>query len=281
MQELNGLNLILHLFPPIYCQRMQFQGAANFRHRIVLSVLSGKSVLIKDIRKDDEEPGLKNFEASFLRLVEQISDGCRIEINETGTVIKFRPGIIMGGSITHDCGTARCMGWFIEGIIPMAIFAKAPLSVNMTGITNDDTDLSVDILRNVTFPLLKNFNLNGLSLEIKKRGAHPNGGGEAHLYIPIAREIQPLNITDMGLIKRVRGVGYCSKISPSILARLVDTTRSVLNQYLPDVYIHTDHYKGKDSGLSAGYSLALYAGEGNKQYDCVLRHCYAQLMRIH
>jgi RNA 3'-terminal phosphate cyclase-like protein len=240
---------------------MQFQGAASFRHRIVLSVLSGKSVLIKDIRKDDEEPGLKSFEASFLRLVEQMSDGCSIEINETGTVIKFRPGIVMGGNITHDCGTSRAIGWFVEGIIPMAIFAKAPLSLNMTGITNDDTDLSVDILRNVTFPLLKNFNLAGLSLEIKKRGAHPNGGGSVHLFVPIAREIQPINITDMGLIKRVRGVGYCSKISPSILARLVDTTRNVLNQYLPDVYINTDHYKGKDSGLSAGYSLALFAGE--------------------
>ena len=163
--------------------------------------------------------------------------------------------------MTHDCGTARSIGWYIEGIIPLAIFAKAPLNVNMTGITNDDTDLSVDILRNVTFPLLKNFNLNGLSLEIKKRGAHPNGGGAVHLFIPITREIQPINITDMGLIKRIRGVGYCSKISPSILARLVDTTRSVLNQYIPDVYIHTDHYKGKDSGLSAGYSLALFAGE--------------------
>lgn len=239
---------------------MQFQGAGSFRHRIVLSVLSGKSVLIKDIRNDDDEPGLKSFEASFLRLVEQMSDGCRIEINETGTVIKFRPGIIMGGNITHDCGTTRSIGWFIEGIIPMAIFAKAPLSVNMTGITNDDTDFSVDILRNVTFPLLKNFNLTGLSLEIKKRGAHPNGGGAVHLFIPISREIQPINITDMGLIKRVRGIGYCSKISPSILARLVDTTRNVLNQYLPDVYIHTDHYRGKDSGLSAGYSLALFAG---------------------
>jgi RNA 3'-terminal phosphate cyclase-like protein len=65
----------------------------------------------------------------------------------------------------------------------------------------------------------------------------------------------------MGLIKRVRGVGYCSKISPSTLARLVDTTRGVLNQYIPDVYIHTDHFKGKDSGLSAGYSLALFAGQ--------------------
>ena len=239
---------------------MQFQGAAHFRHRIILSALTGRSVLIKDIRRDDEEPGLRSFEASFLRLVEEMSDGCRIEINETGTTVKFKPGIVTGGSFSHDCGTAKCIGWFIEGIIPIAIFAKTALSLNMTGITNDDTDMSVDTLRNVTFPLLKNFNLQGLSLEIKKRGAHPNGGGAVHLFIPISRELQPINLVDVGLIKRVRGVGYCSKISPSILTRLVDTTRHVLNQYIPDVYIHTDHYKGKDSGLSAGYSLALFAG---------------------
>lgn len=30
--------------------------------------------------------------------------------------------------------------------------------------------------------------------------------------------------------------------------RIVESARSVLNQFLPDIYIHTDHMKGVNSG---------------------------------
>jgi RNA 3'-terminal phosphate cyclase len=35
--------------------------------------------------------------------------------------------------------------------------------------------------------------------------------------------------------------------------------RSVLDDHLPDVYVFTDHTKGKESGLSPGFSLTLTA----------------------
>jgi RNA 3'-terminal phosphate cyclase-like protein len=80
--------------------------------------------------------------------------GTKIEINETGTTLRFKPGLLMGGPITHDCGTSRSMGWFIEGILPLAPFCKFPLNLTLSGITNDDLDLSVDILTQVsTFPV--------------------------------------------------------------------------------------------------------------------------------
>lgn len=93
-----------------------------------------------------------------------------------------------------------------------------------------------------------------------RRGAAPNGGGLIEFQAPIIRELRPLNITDVGLVKRVRGVAFCAKMSPTILTRVVESCRGVLNDYLPDVYIHTDHYRGKDSGASPGYSIALHAG---------------------
>jgi RNA 3'-terminal phosphate cyclase-like protein len=147
---------------------LRFQGSALFRSRIVASVLSGKTVVIKDIRSEDEHPGLLDYEASFLRLLDTLLDGCKIEINETGTILKFKPGIISGGSHTHDCVCTRSIGWFVEGIIPLVIFAKSPVSLQLTGVTNDDLDISVDTLRNVTLPLLRNFGIEGMSLNVKR-----------------------------------------------------------------------------------------------------------------
>lgn len=63
---------------------LKFRGCQNFRQRLVFSTLSGRALRIDDIRSNDENPGLRDFEASFLRLLEKITNGCVVEINETG-----------------------------------------------------------------------------------------------------------------------------------------------------------------------------------------------------
>jgi RNA 3'-terminal phosphate cyclase-like protein len=56
-----------------------------------------------------------------------------------------------------------------QGIIPLAVFSKDAINAVLTGITNDSLDISVDILRNVTLPFLRNFGVEGATLNIKKR----------------------------------------------------------------------------------------------------------------
>jgi RNA 3'-terminal phosphate cyclase-like protein len=40
---------------------------------------------------------------------------------------------------------------------------------------------------------------------------------------------------------------------------MVEASRSVLNRFIPDIYIHSDVYKGEDAGKSPGYALSLLA----------------------
>ncbi len=39
----------------------------------------------------------------------------------------------------------------------------------------------------------------------------------------------------------------------------MDKVREVLNDYIPDVWIHTDHYKKGQAGEQPGYALSLVA----------------------
>ncbi len=48
-------------------------------------------------------------------------------------------------------------------------------------------------------------------------------------------------------------------MSPQTANRMVDHARSLLNHFIPDVYIYTDHSKGGEGGLSPGYGLSLVA----------------------
>lgn len=63
---------------------LKLKGSAHFRQRLVLATLAGRPLRIDDIRASDQRPGLRDFEANLLRLVEKITDGCSIEIDETG-----------------------------------------------------------------------------------------------------------------------------------------------------------------------------------------------------
>jgi RNA 3'-terminal phosphate cyclase-like protein len=73
------------------------------------------------------------------------------------------------------------------------------------------------------------------------------------------RQLQPIDLTDTGLIKRVRGNAVCTKVSPQIANRVAEAARGVLNKLLPDVWIHTDHSSGGNAGLSPGFAVSLIA----------------------
>lgn len=242
---------------------LRYSGAAHFRQRILLATLTGRAVRIDGIRADatdEEEVGLRDYEACFLRLVEKVVNGCEVVINETGTALRYRPGIIVGGEgLSHDCGTSRAIGYFAQALLVLAPFAKKPLSILLRGVTNGPDDVSVDVLRTVTLPLLRYFGVDGASLQVAKRGAPPLGGGEVQLQVPPVRQLTPVSLLELGKVRRVRGVAYGTKVSPQIANRMVDGSRGVLNDFLPDVWVYTDLHKGKTSGLSAGFGLALVA----------------------
>ena len=69
---------------PLTTRMLKFKGSQQFRQRLVYSTLSSRPIQISDIRASDQHPGLRDFEAGLLRLIEKITNGCTVEINETG-----------------------------------------------------------------------------------------------------------------------------------------------------------------------------------------------------
>lgn len=65
----------------------------------------------------------------------------------------------------------------------------------------------------------------------------------------------------------MRGVCSGSKISTSILNEIKDKVKGELLEYLPDVWIYTDFYKGDKSSKNGGYSLCL---KGETTNGCII-----------
>jgi len=240
---------------------LRFSSTENFRSRLVLAVLSGNSVVFEDIRRNDVEQGtgMRDYEVSFLRLVDKFTNGTRVKINETGTAVKFIPGVILGGELEHLCPNSRSIGYFIEGILPLAIVAKSDVRLTFRGVTNDAEDLSIDSIQSVTVPLLRRVANVDCKLKLLKRGAPPGGGGEALLTCPTVKSLPAFELVDAGLVKRIRGVAYSTRVAPTYANRLIDVVRGVLNRFTADVYIYTDHHPKRTGGESPGYGVSLVA----------------------
>ncbi|XP_032829268.1 RNA 3'-terminal phosphate cyclase-like protein isoform X1 [Petromyzon marinus] len=241
--------------------RLRYSGSAWLRPRLVLSVLSGRSVTISAVRARGSEPGLADFEVSLIRLLDKITNGSRIDINETGTMLRFHPGLLWGGPVEHECPASRSVGYFLEALLCLAPFCKTPLRASLAGATSGTHDPSVDVIKATALPLLRRFGIGevGLDLQVLRRGMAPGGGGLVLFCCPVRRHLKPLQLTQPGKIKRIRGVAFGTRVSPQVSNRLVEAARGVLNRFLPDIYIHTDHRKGAQAGRSPGFGISLVA----------------------
>jgi len=250
---------------PVASNCVSFEGANFLRQRLVLATLSGKAVKIKKIRAKEQNPGINEYESSFIRLLDKITNGSRIEVNETGTALYYQPGLLLGGELEHDCNVGRGIGYFLEPLLQMAPFTKNHLKIRLKGVTNNQIDPSVDNIKSSSLPLLAKFlgSDDGLELKVLKRGAPPGGGGEVLFSCPCKPKLRPIKFLDAGKVKRIRGVAYAMRVSPQFANRMVDSAKSLLNKCVPDVYIYTDHMRGASSGKSPGFGLCLVAETTN------------------
>jgi RNA 3'-terminal phosphate cyclase len=87
----------------------------------------------------------------------------------------------------------------------------------------------------------------------------PLGGGEISFRMNPVKKLKTLQLSNHGMVKRIRGVVYACKVSPTFANRTVEASKGIMLSFLPDVYIHTDQNKGKLSGLSSGFGINLSA----------------------
>ena len=213
-------------------------------------MLLNKPIEIYNIRAEDINPGLNESEISFLKLIERITNGTQVEISKTGTILRFSPGVITnnyGQDFEFDCHNSRGITYYLEGILPISLYGKESLQCQLTGITNNNIDMSVDTFNSTTCKLIQKLVIGDtIKLDVKKRGVLPNGKGLVIFKCPIIIFLNFFDWVDEGKIKRIRGTAFTSKVSGVFSTRMIDACRGVFNNFLPDVWILSDNYKNKN-----------------------------------
>jgi len=309
---------------------LRFTSHKSLTSRLVLSTLLGRAVHISQIRASSPtNPGLSPHEISFLRLLDTVTNGSHIEISYTGTIVLYKPGLITGagsgsgasssGVLKHEipANNSRGLSYFLIPLCLLAPFSKSKFNILFTGpgvITSSTEkwgDMSVDSVRTAILPLYAKFGIErDIELRILKRSnPGPKGvGGAGEVQLVLGHQVrlpQTVHLLNPGRVKRIRGVAYSTGVSGSNNARMIEAARSVLNQFVSDIYIFSDVSSAslvpapeknnpaaqKKVGLGFGLSLVaesssgcLYSAdaasppEGGKPAEDVGRMCAFQLL---
>lgn len=231
------------------------KGAENFRHRIILSLLSRKSIKIEDIRVSEKEPGLKSkffylldYETYFLDfVVDHLTTGSRVKIEDHGRSVLFYPGVVLGGQIDFDCGVDASIVYFLEPVLFIAPFSRHPIQLKLSGKTFGEGYISIDAFRFQHLELLKKFNCDiKTSLKIIKRCFSKSGQSLVEFRCNTVRSIKGFSFASSEKILKIRGLVATANISPQIASRMIAAIKKTLNSFCSDIYIASDHFKNSD-----------------------------------
>lgn len=69
---------------------------------------------------------------------------------------------------------------------------------------------------------------------------------------------QAVSWTDEGMVKRIRGVSFSTRVSSQFEHAMITAARGVFNRLLSDVHIFTDHRTGPHAGKYAFFLLSFF-----------------------
>ena len=151
------------------------------------------------------------------------------------------------------------MTYYLEVVCVLAIFGKTDLWLELSGNTDDHIDQGVDSFYRAFTYILGQMSGGSMTLKVKRRGYAPLGGGLITVRQQYAKKLEAVSLVDEGKVKRVRGWVTSAKVSPQLTTRVVDKVREVFNDYIPDVWIDTDHYKKEQCGEQPAFAISLQA----------------------
>jgi len=236
-------------------------GGQIIRTATALSAVTGTPLRIRNIRKGRKNPGLAAQHATAIEALATLCSAKTKGVVHGSLEITFEPGKISGGSYRIDIGTAGSITLLAQCLLPAALMADGPVSLEIRGGTDVRWSPSIDYFTYVFLPALNEFGAR-VEVECSQRGYYPRGGGTVHL------SIDPGNLKPCSLERvsnPIKGLSHCSGLPEHVAQRqsqaAIDTFRQVgLEAEIP-IQILKAPSIGSGITLWSGYKGAGALGE--------------------
>ncbi len=224
-------------------------GGSIVRIATAFSAITSEPFRIYNIRANRPNPGLA---AQHLKAVETVARLCNAKtrgLKINSREFEFHPGEVLGGEFKVDIGTAGSITLLLQCVMPVAVRAKAPIVLTISGGTDVAWSPPVDYLRFVTLPILREMGYNG-EIQLIRRGYYPRGGGlvKASIFPSKLRKLELRFERD----RVIKGISHCVNLPMHIPERQAKAASQILKEsgFEADIKIETAGGQTTGSGIT-------------------------------
>jgi len=203
-------------------------GGQVLRSALALSMVTGRAFRIENIRSGRKKPGLMRQHLTAVRAATAVCGATVSGDSMRSTALTFEPGQVTPGRYEFAVGTAGSATLVLQTVLPALMFAAGPSHLTLGGGTHNPWAPPFDFLEKALLPLLAKMGPR-VSVELKRPGFYPAGGGEFEVTIEPDGRLRPLELLERGEIVSRRGRAIVSRLSPDIAQRELSAVRRKLN----------------------------------------------------
>lgn len=175
-------------------------GGQVLRTSLALSMLTGRPLHINHIRARRAKPGLMRQHLVCVQAAAEIS-GAEVDGAELGSqTLAFRPGPVRAGDYRFAISSAGSCTLVLQTVLPPLLMAGAPSRIELSGGTHNPMAPPFHFLERAWLPLLRRMG-GEVSLELKRHGFYPAGGGVVCASVRGGSRLQPLELTTRGPLR--------------------------------------------------------------------------------
>ncbi len=227
-------------------------GGQVVRTAVALSAVTGSGIRITKIRKNRQNPGLKQQHLKALETAARICEAQVSGLFQGSTELSFIPVEIKGGKYDIDIGTAGSITLLLQCLMPALPFAKEKVELTIRGGTDVAWSPTMDYLQRVTFKALERLGYVGRTV-LNEHGYYPKGGGKVSAFF------EPCRLQGFHFLKEeeeIRGISHASNLPAHIPLRQAEAARIRLLEAGYPSQIETKSFKA----FSTGSGITLWAG---------------------
>lgn len=203
-------------------------GGQILRSALSLSICTQQPFRIRNIRARREKPGLMRQHLTAVRAAAEISSAEVIGDEVGSTALEFKPGTIKPGDYSFSIGTAGSCTLVFQTVLSPLLLAESASRISITGGTHNKGSPPVDFLQRAFLPLISRMGAD-VSLELKRHGFFPRGGGEIVVDINPVKKLQALHLHERGERKFSFAEAYITGIPIHVAERELSAVGKALN----------------------------------------------------
>lgn len=197
-------------------------GGQIVRTSLALSMLTGQSLTISDLRAKRSKPGLARQHLVAVRAAAEICHA-EVEGDQLGSRrLVFKPREVRPGNYYFSIGSAGSATLVLQTVLPPLLVASGPSTLTIKGGTHNPLAPPFEALAHAYLPLVRQMGPQ-VDARLKRHGFFPAGGGCVVVEVQPTSRLLGFELLDRGewTLRQVRAI--VSKLPRSIAERECST----------------------------------------------------------